>query len=248
MKTLIPLLISKSRYVLDGNALGATATEAWRRRAFVDPSQPDAIIVSIGYPIKDSVYSDQRNIDFQASLPTQPSPEAGAKELLEFIGATLRPFVKSLFPNVTYSREALYGHSLGGRFALYALLSRPGLFDTYLIASANAPGNWTKELVSSWNKEANKDGTLKTKSAVRLIYGALEARPRKRRTETEEAFQTRAAFYASFDIEHRMKGIYQDLIGSPNLRHVELQEYAWSDHASLGAIGLTDGIDYFVDW
>lgn len=130
---------------------------------------------------------------------------------------------------------------------LYALLSRPELFDTYLVASAGVPGNSISELVSKWNDEAAKNFT-KTKPAVRLAYGTLEAQPLKHRTETEEAFQARAGFYASFDIRNNMKRVYQDLVGNPNLRDIEIKEYPWSDHASLGAVGLTDGIDYFVDW
>lgn len=233
--------------MLDGNALGVTATEAWRRRAFIDPSQPDGIIISIGYTVNGSVYSDQRRVDFQASVPKQPDSEAGADQFLDFIEGTLRPFVHSQFPNVTSSRDALFGHSLGGGFVLYALLSKPELFDTYLVASASVPGNWTSELVSKWSNEAAKNDT-KTKPAVRLAFGTLEAQPIKRRTETEEAFQARAGFYASFDVGNKMKAVYQDLVGSPKLRDVEIKEYPWSDHASLGAVGLTDGIDYFVDW
>lgn len=159
----------------------------------------------------------------------------------------MRPFVHSQFPNVTFSRDALYGHSLGGGFVLYALLTRPGLFDTYLVASAGIPGNSISELVSKWKDEAAKKST-KTKSAVRLMYGTLEARPLKHRTETEEAFQARADYCASFDIGNNTKRVYQDLVGNPNLRDIEIKEYPWSDHASLGAIGVTDGIDYFVDW
>lgn len=238
--------------MLDGNALGMTATEAWRRRAFVDSSQPDGIIISIGYPISNSVYSQQRRIDFIASIPgqdpaTQPSTQAGADDFLDFIKENLRPFVHAQFPNVTLTRDALYGHSLGGRLAIHALLSRPGLFDTYIAASPGS-GNWNSELIARWEKEAGKSGAKPTKPALRLAYGSLEAHPLKRRTETEEAYQTRAKFYTSFNVGNNTIDLYENLKGNPNLRDVEIKEYPWSDHASLGAVGLTDGIDYFVDW
>lgn len=224
--------------MLDGNALGLTATEAWRRRAFVEPSQPDGIVISIGYPISDSVYSQQRSTDFLASMR--------AELFLDFIEGTLRPFVHSQFPNVNFTRDALYGHSLGGRFVVYALLSRPGLFDTYLAISPGS-GNWNSESISQWNEKAGKIES-KTKPALRLAYGALEAHPVKRRTETEEAYQARAKFYASFDVGNNTIELYHNLKGTSNLRDIEIKEYPWSDHASLGAVGLTDGIDYFVDW
>lgn len=237
--------------MLDGNALGLTAIEAWRRRAFVDSSQPDGIVVSIGYPTNNSVYSHQRSIDFIASIPgqdpsKQPNSQAGADDFLDFIEKVLRPFVHAQFPNVSFTRDALYGHSLGGRFVVYALLSRPELFDTYLAASAGA-GNWNSELISQWNEKSERSGA-KSKPALRLAYGTLEAHPLKRRTETEEAFQTRANFYASYSVGKSVTDLYRTLEGNSNLRDVEMKEYPWSDHASLGAVALTDGIDYFVDW
>ncbi|KAJ4404785.1 hypothetical protein N0V82_010433 [Gnomoniopsis sp. IMI 355080] len=192
-------------------------------------------------------------IDFLASIPgqdlpsTQPTAEAGGADLLlDFIEGTLRPFVRSQFPNVSFTRDALYGHSLGAQFVVYALLRRPGLFDTYLAVSAGA-GNWNSALISQWNEEEEKSGA-QTKPALRLAYGALEARPVKRRTETEEAYQARAKFCASFGVGKNTIDLYHRLKGNSNLRDVEMKEYPWSDHASLGAVGLTDGIDYFVDW
>lgn len=228
--------------MLDGNALGMTATEAWRRRVFIDRGHPNGIIVSIGYPITDSVYSPQRTVDFQ------PGPRHGADDLLHFIDATLRPFVHSQFPRVSFRRDALYGHSLGGLFVVYALLRRPGLFDTYLAASPGT-AQWDSTLLSSWESEAEGSAAqTKTKPALRLAFGTLEARPVKRRVETEEAFQARRGFYASFEVGKSTQAIYERLRENPKLRHIEIKEYPWSDHATLGAVGLADGIEYFVDW
>lgn len=199
----------------------------------------------------DSVYSAQRNTDFQtwtpkSTTPTLPSARQGADHLLDFIGGTLRPFVRSQFPKVTFDRDCLYGHSFGGLFVVYTIICRSGLFDTYLAASPGA-ANWNIEYISNWmEKAANSDS--KNKPALRLAFGGLEAQPLRRRTETEEAFRARTGFYASFDVGTNTKAIYQKLRGNSNLKDVEIKEYPWSDHASLGAVALTDGIDYFVDW
>lgn len=102
-----------------------TATEGWRRRGPVEFNQPNAIVVSIGYPLTDLIYSPQRNIDFRPPLPTgtEPNPEdppSGAEDFIAFIEHVLQPFSHSaLFPSVDITREALYGHSFGGLFAIW---------------------------------------------------------------------------------------------------------------------------------
>jgi hypothetical protein len=42
--------------------------------------------------------------------------------------------------------------------------------------------------------------------------------------------------------------LYIELKDSPALRDVKIHEYAFSDHAAIGAAALADGIDYFLDW
>jgi len=134
----------ETMYVLDGNALGMTATEAFRRRRPVEFNMPDCIVVSIGYPetIEDSPYSTQRSYDFQppvcdgCPLPAVPGVQSNADEFIEFIDNALRPWVQeTAFPKAEFDRDALYGHSFGGLFVLYALTVRPDLFDTFLSAS-----------------------------------------------------------------------------------------------------------------
>jgi len=124
-------------YVLDGNALGLTAHEAFFRRKPVDSSQPDSIVVTIGYSLTDSVYDlVRRTSDFRPPLPEPQTPPSGADAFLDFIGTALKPWVKrEVFPGVEFRRDALYGHSFGGLFVVYALTKEPGLFDTYFPAS-----------------------------------------------------------------------------------------------------------------
>lgn len=228
-----------------------TGTEAWRRRDPVEAAQPDSIVVSIGYPIADSVYGAQRSIDFQPVTPGEEPPPVpgvreGADDFIEFIDGTLRPFVYSEFPNVKFGREAIYGHSFGGLFVIYALLRRPDLFDTFLSASPALFWNDGYMLNhTSWLDEADARGN---QPAFRLAYGSLEADVKKRRTETEEEYEFRRDLYATFFMREYCNSLYESLKGNSKLRDVELKEYIGSDHASVGAVALTDGIDYFVDW
>ncbi|RYP49289.1 hypothetical protein DL768_004972 [Monosporascus sp. mg162] len=230
-----------------------TGTEAWRRRLPVESMQPDSIVVSIGYPITDSVYGAQRSIDFQPVTPGEPAPpipgvRQGADDFINFIEGTLRPFIRSEFPNVQFSRDALYGHSFGGLFVVYALLRRPDLFDTFL--SASPALYWNDGYIldhTSWLDETPLPGNA-TKPAFRLACGDLEQYPVRRRTETDEQYQFRKDLFATFAMADNCHTLYNRLKGSSKLRDIFLKEYAGSDHASLGAVALTDGIDYFVDW
>ncbi|PKS11276.1 hypothetical protein jhhlp_003038 [Lomentospora prolificans] len=243
-------------YVLDGNALGMTASEAWKRRGPVEFAQPDAVVVSVGYPLTDSVYSSQRTIDFRPPLPegTEPNPgdpPSGADEFIDFLDDVLRPFIRStVFPNVNFTREALYGHSFGGLFVIYALLTEPDLFDTFLTASPAIFWNNGSILdeVDRLQCDDKKCNSHPNKPAFRISYGSLEQFPVRRRTETEEEYQARKAIIETFHMTDNCQELYRRIRRNPRLRDVVLKEYKGQDHASVGASAITDGIDYFVDW
>lgn len=234
-----------------------TATEAWRRRSAVELAQPDAIIVNIGYPVTDSVYGSQRSIDFQPvtpgdAPPAVPGVREGSDDFIDFIEKTLRPFVQSEFRQLSFGRKALYGHSFGGLFVIYTLIRRPDLFDTFLAASPTLTWddgyimshlNWLDDAIPTYHE---------TKPAFRLAYGSLEQFPERRRSETYEQFLLRVSTLRSYGVTYTMGDdchtVFEYLKTSSNLRNVELKEYIGSDHASVGAVALTDGIDYFLDW
>lgn len=236
-----------------------TATEAWRRRDAVETGQPDYIVVSIGYPVADSAYGPQRSVDFQPVTPGEDPPAVpgvreGADDFIAFIEGAVRPFVReqAFTPGtVEYGREALYGHSFGGLFVVYALLRRPDLVDTFLAASPAL--YWNGHYIlnhTGWLDEAAApagDG----RPAFRLAYGGLEQDAVRRRRETQEEFEARVALLESFGLLH-MGEECAELMGkigsSDRLRDAELKVYEGSDHASVGAVALTDGLDYFIDW
>jgi predicted alpha/beta superfamily hydrolase len=233
-----------------------TATEAWRRRRPVEPAQPDSIIVSIGYPLTNSVYSPQRGIDFQPPAPDHPvppgpdgtpNPPSGADDFIVFIDQVLRPFIRStLFPSVTFKRDALYGHSFGGLFVIYALITHPELFDTFL--SASPAIFWNDRYILNQTYRLESAYLNGTKPAFVIDYGSLEQFPIQRRTETDEAFQARKAIIEQFAMTDNCRELYRRVANSTKLRDVVLKEYEGQDHSSVAASGITDGIDFFVDW
>lgn len=122
-------------YVLDGNAFFASLHEAKRAQGRFQ----QAIIVGIAYPGEATHNFRRRAYDFSPppGEPTDP-PQGGQDEFLDFMAQQVMPAVARQFP-VNHDQETLYGHSFGGMLGLYALYTRPGLFDHIIAAS---PSLW----------------------------------------------------------------------------------------------------------
>ncbi|KAK4161123.1 Alpha/Beta hydrolase protein [Cladorrhinum sp. PSN259] len=244
-------------YVTDGNALAMTAAELLKRRKPVDASQPDTLVVGIGYALTDNVYAlTQRSIDFGAPIPGDPVPW-GADDFIDFIDASLRPWVRdTVFPGVTFTRDALYGHSSGGLFVTYALITKPDLVDTFIAASPSLTlmngtvlANVTRRLGDGMDIPGDVEfGQNATKPAVFIGYGELEDYPLRKRTQTEAQFQQRKNILQRFGPGRGSHELYDKLIGSGKVRDAVVKEYAGQDHATVGGSALLDGISYFLDW
>ncbi|KAF2645785.1 hypothetical protein P280DRAFT_545702 [Massarina eburnea CBS 473.64] len=247
-------------YVLDGNANGHSAIEAVRRRKPVEFNQPDTIVVSLGYPtqIPDGPYSTGRYYDYQPPVcanctpPTEPGPgiPSNADNFIIFIDTVLRPWVqKTLFPNTKFSRDALHGHSFGGLFVLYAMISRPDLFDTFLSASPALYWNngYIFDHLDRLTNPSNKTSSNSSKPAFQISFGQ-EQFPIRRRIETDEEWDFRRNFLTFSHMTDNCRRLYSTLVNSTELRDVELHEYPFSDHAPVAAVSIGDGLSYFFDW
>jgi predicted alpha/beta superfamily hydrolase len=115
-------------YVLDGesNTHKTRQIEEWIRESGF---MPEPIIVG--------VYNTSRNRDL---TPTHSSPgdnNGGADNFLLFFQNELIPHINKKY--AVKGSNGIFGHSLGGLFAMYALLTRPEVFDSYLAAD---PSFW----------------------------------------------------------------------------------------------------------
>ncbi|MBN1907403.1 MAG: hypothetical protein JW927_20155 [Deltaproteobacteria bacterium] len=91
---------------------------------------PPVIMVGVENTYKNNV--NMRDRDF---LPGQTAGSTQAGEADRFIGFLkneLIPYINSKYPS--NGVNSLYGHSLGGLFAMYVLLKNPELFNTYYCA------------------------------------------------------------------------------------------------------------------
>ena len=117
---------------------------------------PETIVVGVGFPATDPLHELQdwavrRNFEYShASAPMVRSVGAtervaaikeklgtlqfgGAEQFLAFLADELRPAIDKHYR--TTAENALFGHSAAGNFGAYALLSRPGVFDHYVLGS-----------------------------------------------------------------------------------------------------------------
>ncbi|MDX9947587.1 MAG: alpha/beta hydrolase-fold protein [Bacteroidales bacterium] len=88
---------------------------------------PPAIIVAV--PNRYINAANQRDRDFLPVHVPQPAISGGAGNFLSFFKNELIPYIDKTYP--TNGTNSLYGHSYGGLFVLYALLSEPQLFASY---------------------------------------------------------------------------------------------------------------------
>jgi len=135
-------------YVLDANALFNTVADTARMQAFL-PSWSGigpAVVVGIGVP-GDALFDvPGRYLDLTTPVPGgvsspsggPPMKTGGADAFLSFIEQKVKPAVEQRI-SIDRSQQALFGHSLGGLFALHALISHPEAFQTYIAVS---PSVW----------------------------------------------------------------------------------------------------------
>lgn len=139
-------------YVTDGDGYFGTWAFAARLRAMSQELEP-AVVVGIGYPEaeQDLDVAMQRRVNELvptidperrkevAALPASAAAlYAGADDLLQVIHTEVASKVASVVP-INRTRSTLFGHSLGGLFALHALFTHPEYFQTYLVLS---PSIW----------------------------------------------------------------------------------------------------------
>lgn len=132
-------------YMLDGNAVFATAADTIRIQAAwpLGTGVREAAIVAIGYPTEAAYDSVRRSWDYSpppgSSYPahTPDGPKVltgGAEAFLAFIENLLKPEIAKRLP-VDLNQQAIFGHSFGGLFVLYALFNRPEAFSSWIAVS-----------------------------------------------------------------------------------------------------------------
>lgn len=169
-------------YSLDANATFGSLAEAIRVQSRTPRGIPSALIVGIGFDSDSPIVSSERFYNFTEyaedhELPVRPNgldwPKTGGVEaFLTFIELQLKPAVERQYA-VNRSKQALFGHSLGGFFTLYTLFTRPETFSRYIAA---CPSVWWKNYVlyKRWEEGKARLQQSGHRKELRLYVGAEE--------------------------------------------------------------------------
>ncbi|KAL2823787.1 Alpha/Beta hydrolase protein [Aspergillus cavernicola] len=251
-RTKLPII-----YIVDGNAFFLTATEALWRRSAESHYAGGGIVVAIGYPLAGTgkIYSRIRR-NFDLTIPTPQNPVegfGGADILLDFIESTVRPTVRAKFPAVQVCREAIYGHSYGGLFALHALFTRPWMFDAFI---ASSPSIWwhercileeAKGFIERVKKEEGKGGGGEKLPTLMMYLGGLEQDPPQWNDEPGEKWEERKRTAAILNMRKNVLGLMGLLGDCPRLHTVRFSEYGGEDHGTVMACSMSRGLTTFLE-
>lgn len=178
-------------YLLDADLNLGIVTDVVRLMALCG-STTDALVVGIGYREgKDPIDAFQeshirRGLDFTPAWIAPPwsqeskirmeaqnkrPPSTGdSANFHKFLSEELMPRVENEY-RADPARRILVGHSLGGTFATYALLEKPGLFNTFVIGSPAL--SYGDSFAFKLEEEYAKEHT-KLPAKVYLYVGDLE--------------------------------------------------------------------------
>lgn len=231
-------------YMLDGNAAFGTMTEAVAMQSARSEATgvAPAIVVGIGYATEVPLEAERRTLDYtppvdRTALPTRRPdgtpwpPTGGAADFLDFIEDDLKPAIACDFP-ADPRRQALFGHSFGGLFTLYALFTRPGSFQAYV---AGSPSIWFGERAILKAERAFASDAQCGWSNLRLLIGvgSLEQSLTPREQEAPEN-SSRAPWIERNRMVDNAREMASRLAALPHDRlHVEYVEFAGENHGSV---------------
>lgn len=157
-------------FVTDANGLFGLTVDTVRLMQ-IPALVPSLLVVGVGYPDADIVI-DTVEIRTRDLTPTPSQYFEGsghADDFIEFIRSELRPWLSDRYPaaadDVTY-----FGHSLGGLFGAYTLLTNATTFDRYILSSPSLW--WDDEVIFDIERERADEGDLC--SEVFFGIGSLE--------------------------------------------------------------------------
>lgn len=246
-------------YILDGNALFLTATEAcWRREIFPFYSG-GGIVVAIGYPLDYSTHQSLYDVKRRAFDLTPSKIKniegydvgGGADQFLEFIGTEVRDLVKRELEKrgVKIEREALFGHSFGGLCAVHAMFSESLEISTFFACS---PSIWWNdrdilEEEEDFRKRSSRVND-KSKPSLYISFGSLEEEARQMPGETGEEFEKRKEATIKRAMCRNAREMYERLLKSGKLGDMSITEFEDEDHGTVAPSALNRCISKFFEY
>jgi hypothetical protein len=111
-------------YQLDATSFGPQfdVTAGYASELAARGGIPEAIVVGVGYPYDDETPNDRRGRWRDYTTRRMDDSAGGADTFLRFLAEELIPHIDAAYRTDPAVPRALFGHSLGGFFVLYAML------------------------------------------------------------------------------------------------------------------------------
>lgn len=221
-------------YMLDADYSFALVRNVVRH--FVDRGDlPEMILVAIAYPgaaANRDVYRMNRTRDYTPVYAPDGGYGAefqkvsgGGPKFRSFLATELFPFIERRLP-AAQGERTIIGHSYGGLFATFVLLTEPELFNRYIIVS---PSLWyANRTAITMADQALRSGQRPT-ARVFLSVGAFENQPEAGRVMVDD-----------------LKELATKLKGFPGLR-TSLQVFEGETHNSVFPAAVTRGLRTVFD-
>ena len=164
-------------FVTDANGLFGLAVDMVRLMQ-IPGLVPSLLVVGVGYPDAETLI-DTVEIRARDLTPTPIGrfPGSGhADAFIEFVSGELRPWLGDRFPDAA-DDMTYFGHSLGGLFGAYTLLTASSTFDRYIVSSPSLW--WDSEVI--FDVERRQAETIRRHSEVFFGIGSLETDAGRRR-------------------------------------------------------------------
>lgn len=245
----VPLLI-----VTDADITFGVAAEISRLRAFGD-MHPKVLVVGVGYGAAYADFAKFRTPDL-----TPPTSEAGTKALgkfasfigeqsgnadgfLDLIVDVLVPEISRRYPQTSEGSRLLYGHSLGGLFTAHALLTRPDVFDAYLV---NSPSLWWDQFAVLSRMPTFEEKLISQGRQPRVLV-TVGSKEQDAPTRVPPGVKMELADLQAMTVTARMVDAaaeFADALRKSGLKLVEYVAFQGEDHGSVVPAAISRGLAF----
>lgn len=226
-------------YMTDGNRMLPIAAKLMEENPKLN-----AVFVGIGYPTEDKDeivrlrYFDLTPPTPDDFIPVQTNiPKTGGRDaFFDFIDHQVKAEIEKRFA-IDKNQQALFGHSLGGLFTLYALFNHPDSFQTYAAAD---PSIWWNGRSILADKDRFVEGFKANPKPMRLLVessGKRGERPGQSQEDTERLKKLRGG-PSGVDIQTELKQL-------PGFE-VAYRRFENETHGSMISLTVEDSLKFIL--
>lgn len=230
--------------VTDGNGLFGLAVDTVRLMQ-IPGLVPSLIVVAVGYP-NASTLLDTAQIRARDLTPTNSATferSGHADDFIQILSDELKPWLNKKFTPAA-SDMTYFGHSLGGLFGTYVMLTQTALFDRYILSSPSLW--WDRELLFriEQGRAATEDDLC---SSAFFGIGSLETdegrRAEANNLASDHPFKPPSTHLDMVDDMHR----FMSQLASRNYPTLDIESAEVADefHATVPGIVLSRALRHF---